>query len=110
MTELQKRSDCIVAEIFNNFFQFMHADGRDLIKKLGEYPDMLAKAAEIRAVHHVATYVHELAGLFHSFYNGCRILGVDEDVQQARIALVTAVKHVVEHALKILGVSAPEHM
>ncbi|MBQ0108234.1 MAG: arginine--tRNA ligase, partial [Phascolarctobacterium sp.] len=82
----------------------------DLIKKLGEYPDMLAKAAEIRAVHHVATYVHELAGLFHSFYNGCRILGVGEDVQQARIALVTAVKHVVEHALKILGVSAPEHM
>lgn len=82
----------------------------DLIKKLGEYPDMLAKAAEIRAVHHVATYVHELAGLFHSFYNGCRILGVDEDVQQARIALVTVVKHVVEHALKILGVSAPERM
>ncbi|MDO4936227.1 MAG: arginine--tRNA ligase [Phascolarctobacterium sp.] len=82
----------------------------DLIKKLGDYPEMLAGAAEDRAVHRVATYVHELAGLFHSFYNQCRILGVDEDVQQARIALITAVRHVVEHALGILGVSAPEHM
>lgn len=82
----------------------------DLIKKLGDYPEMLAGAAEDRAVHRVATYIHELAGLFHSFYNQCRILGVDEDVQQARIALITAVRHVVEHALNILGVSAPEHM
>lgn len=82
----------------------------DLIKKLGDYPEILAGAAEDRAVHRVATYVHELAGLFHSFYNQCRILGVDEDVQQARIALITAVRHVVEHALSILGVSAPEHM
>lgn len=82
----------------------------DLIKKLGDYPEILAGAAEDRAVHRVATYVHELAGLFHSFYNQCRILGVDEDVQQARIALITAVRHVVEHALGILGVSAPEHM
>lgn len=82
----------------------------DLIKKLGDYPEMLAGAAEDRAVHRVATYIHELAGLFHSFYNQCRILGVDEDVQQARIALITAVRHVVEHALGILGVSAPEHM
>ena len=82
----------------------------DLIKKLGDYLEMLAGAAEDRAVHRVATYVHELAGLFHSFYNQCRILGVDEDVQQARIALITTVRHVVEHALGILGVSAPEHM
>lgn len=82
----------------------------DLIKKLGEYPEMIAAAAKERAVHRVATYVFELAGLFHSFYNACRIMGVDEDVQQARIALVTATKNTVKHALGILGVSAPERM
>ena len=81
-----------------------------LIKKLGEYPEMLQRAARDRAVHNVAHYVHELAGLFHSFYNQCRILGVDSDVQQARIALVKAVGHVIRHALGILGVSAPERM
>lgn len=81
-----------------------------LIKKLGEYPEMLQRSARDRAVHNVAHYVHELAGLFHSFYNQCRILGVEKDQQQARIALVKTVGHVIRHALGILGVSAPERM
>ena len=82
----------------------------DLIKKLGEYPEMLAEAAKERAVQQVAHYVYDLSGLFHSAYNQCRILGVNEELQQARLALVTAVGHVVRHALSILGVSAPEKM
>ena len=82
----------------------------ELIKKLGEYPDLISTAAKDRAVHRVAFYVQELAGLFHSFYNQCRIIGVDNDLQQARLALVLVVKHVLEHALGILGVSAPDHM
>lgn len=81
-----------------------------LIKKLGEYPEMLQRSARDRAVHNVAHYVHELAGLFHSFYNQCRILGIEKDQQQARIALVKTVGHVIRHALGILGVSAPERM
>ena len=81
-----------------------------LIKKMGEYPELIARAARERAVHSVATYAYELAGLFHSFYNQCRILGVDTDLQQARIALVKAVGHTIRHALGILGVSAPERM
>ena len=40
-----------------------------LIKKLGEYPELIARAVRERAVHSVATYAYELAGLFHSFYN-----------------------------------------
>ena len=82
----------------------------DLIKKLGEYPEMLAEAAKERAVQHVAHYVYDLAGMFHSAYNQCRILGVNTELQQARLAMVMAVGHVVRHALSILGVSAPEKM
>ena len=81
-----------------------------LIKKLGEYPELIARAARERAVHSVATYAYELAGLFHSFYNQCRILGVETELQHARIALVKAVGHTIRHALGILGVSAPERM
>ena len=80
----------------------------DLIKKLGEYPEMLSAAAKERAVQQVAHYVYDLAGLFHSAYNQCRILGVNEELQQARLAMVMAVGHVVRNALSILGVSAPE--
>lgn len=82
----------------------------NLIKKLGEYPELIAAAARERAPHRVAHYVYELASLFHSFYNQCRILGVEPEVQQARLLLVIAVQHVLKHALNILGISAPERM
>lgn len=82
----------------------------DIIKKLGEYEQEIESAAENRAPHRVARYAHELAGLFHSFYNQCRILGVDENVQQARLVLVRNVRKTLAHALGILGVSAPEQM
>ena len=82
----------------------------DLIKKLLSYPDEIAAAAKNKAPHRIATYVHDLASMFHSFYNKCRILGVDENLAGARLALCLAVKTVIAHALAILGVSAPEKM
>lgn len=81
-----------------------------LIKKLGEYPAEIAQAAKERAVHRMAHYVHDLAGLFHAFYNQCRIIGVDEQEQTARLALVGAVRQTLRHVLGILGVTAPERM
>ena len=81
-----------------------------LIKKLLSYPDEIAAAAKNKAPHRIATYVHDLASMFHSFYNKCRILGVDANLAGARFALCLAVKNVLAHALAILGVSAPEKM
>lgn len=81
-----------------------------IIKKLGEYPELVAAAAKERAPHRIAYYVYELAGLFHSFYNQCRILGEAPDLQQARLLLIVEIKHVLQHALGILGVSALERM
>jgi len=81
-----------------------------LIKKLGEYQEEIADAARERAAHHIARYVHDLAGLFHTFYSQCHINGVDHDLQLARMALVKAVQTTIRHALGILGISAPEKM
>lgn len=81
-----------------------------LIKKLGEYEELIANAACERAPHRIAHYAYELAGLFHSFYNQCRVLGVDKDLQQARLLLIQATGHTLRHSLAILGVSAPDHM
>lgn len=82
----------------------------DLIKKMGEYPALIESAARERAVHRLAHYVHELASLFHSFYNQCRIIGEPKEVQQARLLLIIAIRDNLEHGLNILGVSAPEKM
>lgn len=82
----------------------------NLIKKMGEYPEEIAAAARERAVHRMARYAHELAALFHTFYNQCRIIGVEPELQQARLALVLAVRNNIRHVLQILGIDAPEKM
>lgn len=61
----------------------------DIIKKLGAYPEEIREAAEHRAPHRIARYLYELAGMFHSFYKQGRIMGVDSDLQQARLGLIT---------------------
>jgi arginyl-tRNA synthetase len=83
---------------------------QDLIRKLGDYPDEVSAAARDRAPHRIARFAHELAGLFHSFYNSCRVLGVEPELTMARLALVAATQRVLKHALTILGVDAPEKM
>ncbi|MDF2572016.1 MAG: argS [Sporomusa sp.] len=82
----------------------------DLIKKMAMLPEEVASAARERAPHRIARYAHELAGMFHTFYNQCRIIGVEPDLQAARLALVTAVRSTIKQSLKILGVAAPEKM
>ena len=82
----------------------------ELIKKMGEYQEEIADAATERAPHRIARYVHDLAGLFHTFYSQCHINGVDPDLQLARMALVLAVQTTIRHALGILGISAPDKM
>lgn len=82
----------------------------DLIKKLSGYEDELEYAAIERAPHRIAHFVYELASLFHTFYNQCRIVGVDPQLQRARISLVRLVKINIVHALNLMGVSAPDRM
>lgn len=82
----------------------------DLIKKIEEYPEEVEKAAADYAPQRIARYSYDLAALFHSFYNKCRIMGVEPKLAEARLALVTVTAHVIRHALGILGVSAPDHM
>ena len=82
----------------------------DLIKKIEEYPEEIERAARDYAPQRIARYSYDLASAFHSFYNRCRIVGVEEKLAEARLALVQVTAHVIRHSLGILGVSAPEQM
>lgn len=82
----------------------------DLIRKLGSYPEEVVEAARERAPHRIARYVFELATLFHAFYDSVRIIGVEPNLQAARLVLIVAVQTTLRHGLKIVGVSAPEKM
>lgn len=83
---------------------------KKLILKLEEYKSMIKTSAETRQVYTICRYVQELAAEFHSFYNANRVISDDKDMMKARLALVIAVKKVLNNALDILAVSAPERM
>lgn len=83
----------------------------DVLKKIGDFPKVVADAAKLRAPHRITTYIQELAANFHSFYNANKVLdATDEDMTRARLALITAVKTTLANALKLIGVAAPEKM
>jgi arginyl-tRNA synthetase len=81
-----------------------------LMRRLAEFPQMLADAARELAPHSIAFYLRELAGEFHSYYNAERILVEDEATRSARLALCAAVRQVLANGLALLGVRAPERM
>nr|WP_144927067.1 arginine--tRNA ligase [Paenibacillus bovis] len=83
----------------------------DLLKKLGEFPQVIADAAEKRIPHRITHYIYELASTFHSFYNAEKVLNEDNETEtKARLALVKAVQITLKNALALVGVSAPEKM
>lgn len=101
-------------EIINNYSAEIILPTLDtakkLILKLEEYKSMIKTSAETRQVYTICRYVQELASEFHSFYNANRVISDDKEMMKARLALVIAVKKVLNNALDILAVTAPERM
>lgn len=83
----------------------------ELIRKLAEYPSIVLLSAETREAHRVPHYLHELAGIFHPYYNQHRVLDLkDLEKTYARLILVQSVQTVLKNGLTLLGISAPESM
>ena len=86
----------------------------ELLAALGQYPSVLAQAAEFREPHRVARHLEVLAGTYHRWYDACRVApqGEDEvtDLHRTRLWLNDAARQVLANGLGVLGVSAPERM
>jgi arginyl-tRNA synthetase len=86
----------------------------ELLGALGEFPRVVASAAELREPHRVARYLEQLAGTYHRFYDACRVLPMGDepatDLTRARLWLVEATRIVLANGLGLLGVTAPERM
>ena len=81
-----------------------------LMRKLADYPRVLASAAQSLAPHDLTFYLRELAAALHSYYAAERFLVDDAALASARMALLAATRQVIRNALGLLGVSAPERM
>jgi arginyl-tRNA synthetase len=87
-----------------------HDSEEGLIKTILRFPEMVAGAANAREPHRLINFLNDVASAFTGFYHDCRIIGVDEDLAQARIELAKATAQVLRNGLTILGISAPENM
>ncbi len=89
-------------EIFNN------KDAKDLADALSFFPSEIKNASETLGAQIITSYVLNLAGIFHSFYNTNRILNDPNEL--SLINLIRAAKIVINSCLYMLGVNAPERM
>jgi arginyl-tRNA synthetase len=81
---------------------------RDLIKRLAEFPAIVAEATVRRGPHAIPTYAIRVADDFHRFYTRHKVLG--SDAEAFRLGLVTATKAVIARSLDLIGVEAPDRM
>ena len=83
---------------------------QNIIKALAKYPEVIEEAALAYEPHRLTFYLQDLAGLLHNYYFKHRIITEDMARTGARLFLMKQVKTVIQSALKILGVAAPERM
>ena len=81
---------------------------RDLIKRLAEFPGVVAEATERRGPHAVPVYAIRLADDFHRFYRHHRVL--ESEAEAFRLGLCRATQVVIARCLDLVGVTAPERM
>jgi arginyl-tRNA synthetase len=86
----------------------LEKEERDLIKRLLEFPDVAAEAAERRAPHAIPIYAIRVADDFHRFYHEHRVVG--SEAEAFRLGLVRATQSVIARSLDLIGVEAPERM
>ena len=91
-----------------------HETESALLGALQEFPRLVAFAAEVREPHRIARYLEELAGLYHRWYDTCRVIPLGDDpvgdLHRTRLWLNDATGQVLRNGLDLLGVSAPERM
>ncbi len=108
-----------MCSILKNVEDFQEPDNYDLLndqkeialmKQINELPKVVSEAAESLQPHKLCNYLQKLATLCHSFYNDCKVIVDDKDLQNQRVALVKAVKIALKNALSLIGVEAVERM
>lgn len=82
----------------------------NIIKLLAKYPEVVEEAALAYEPHRLTFYLQDLAGLLHNYYFKYRIMSDDRARSGVKLFLMKQVKSVIQSALKILGVNAPERM
>ncbi len=81
-----------------------------LIRKMLELPEVIEVVVRNLEPDYLPYYAQELATIFHSFYEKCRVVSDDRALTSARLKLVEATRIALAKTLSLMGLSAPEKM
>lgn len=81
---------------------------RSLLRKIGEYSEVVERATAELATHYICTYLYELSQEFNRFYEKARTVG--DEREAVRLALVKRYTDVLSDGLGLLGIEAPEQL
>ncbi len=94
----------------NNLTRLVEPQEIEIIKHLGEFREVVKNSALLLEPHRIPYYLHNLASLFHNYYNHHRVLTDDPVLTQARLYLAKVTQQVIKRALDLIGLSAPDKM
>lgn len=81
-----------------------------IMNKLMSFTDTIISASNKKEPHIICNYVYELATLFHSYYGKEKFITDDMEYTNERIALLNAIKIVINNALDLIGIIPRESM
>lgn len=86
----------------------LDTEERSLLRKIGEYNEVVERAIVELLPHYVCNYLYELAQEFNRFYEKCRIIG--DERESLRLELVTRYRDTLANGLTLLGIVALQKM
>ena len=87
-----------------------HPQEIKLLKLMAKYPSMVENSTKKLSPYIIARYAYSLASQFNQFYRDCPVLREEENIRNARLAIVKAFKKLIKDVLELLGIEAPEKM
>ena len=81
-----------------------------IMNKLLKFTDTIIVAAKKQQPHIICNYVYELTSLFHTYYSSTKFITDDEEYTNDRIALLSAIKIVINNSLNLIGIIPREQM
>ncbi len=110
LRNLEKENICLAAIDDIDVTMLKEPDELELINKIVTLPEEIVLCAQSMEPSKLTRYVMDLAALFHSFYNNCRVKCDDSNLMQARLLLCTVTKQIIKNILDILKIDAPDEM
>ncbi|BDV03760.1 MAG: arginine--tRNA ligase [Candidatus Hepatoplasma scabrum] len=93
-------------------YKYLGEDAKEeqLLSKMTAFHDQVLQASLNREPLILTNYLKELAQIFHSYYNNCKIISSNKEQEHERLILIVALKNLFARIFNILKIEIIEKM